>query len=85
WPSVYSGIQVIVNRETPSHSDKGGCPSSLDTLVSLGTNQNAILQLDNLKAELEYRPETMIGIMGRVLRHTVPASSWGSGERICIA
>ncbi|KAG1841840.1 hypothetical protein F4604DRAFT_1939205 [Suillus subluteus] len=36
WPSVFSGIEVIVNRETPYHRDPGASPSVYDLLVSLG-------------------------------------------------
>ncbi|KAI6095064.1 hypothetical protein F5141DRAFT_1014000, partial [Pisolithus sp. B1] len=38
WPSIYVGIDVIVNKETPSHLDKVSAPSLLDLLVSLGTH-----------------------------------------------
>jgi hypothetical protein len=33
WPSIFTGIKVIVNRLTPLHRDKGGCPSHMDLLV----------------------------------------------------
>ncbi|KAI6010350.1 hypothetical protein EDC04DRAFT_2610218 [Pisolithus marmoratus] len=30
WPSIYLGIDVIVNQETPPHQDKASAPSLLD-------------------------------------------------------
>ncbi|KAI6124683.1 hypothetical protein EV401DRAFT_1886257 [Pisolithus croceorrhizus] len=32
WPSIYVGIDVIVNQETPPHLDKVSAPSLLDLL-----------------------------------------------------
>jgi len=36
WPTVYGGMDVIVNRETPSHCDMGGAYNFYDQLLSLG-------------------------------------------------
>ncbi|KAG1827503.1 uncharacterized protein BJ212DRAFT_1205901, partial [Suillus subaureus] len=83
WPSVFSGIKVIVNQETPHHWDLGASPSFYNLLVSLGKAHQAILNLPDLGAKLEYPPGTMIYTSGRVLEHGVPA--WGDGERIIIA
>ncbi|KIK15574.1 hypothetical protein PISMIDRAFT_114953, partial [Pisolithus microcarpus 441] len=38
WPSIYLGIDVIVNQETPPHLDQVSAPSLLDLVVSLGTH-----------------------------------------------
>ncbi|KAG1817218.1 uncharacterized protein BJ212DRAFT_1216342, partial [Suillus subaureus] len=83
WPSIFSRIKVIVNRETPHHWDPGASPSFYNLLVSLGKAHQAILNLPDLGAELEYPPGTMIYISGRVLEHGIPA--WGDGERVIIA
>ncbi|KAI5996084.1 hypothetical protein EDC04DRAFT_2612857 [Pisolithus marmoratus] len=32
WPSIYLGIDVIVNRETPPHQDQASAPSLLDLI-----------------------------------------------------
>lgn len=82
WPSVFSGIEVIVNRETPHHRDPGASPSLYDLLVSLGKGHQAILNLPDLGAELHYPPGTMVYISGKVLEHGVPG--WGDGERIVL-
>lgn len=83
WPSVFSGIQVIVNRVTPSHRDSGAAASMYDLLVSAGTHQSATLGLGDVKANLTYKPGTVVLVCGRVLRHEV--ANWNLGERICMA
>ncbi|KAG1801996.1 uncharacterized protein BJ212DRAFT_1220067, partial [Suillus subaureus] len=83
WPSTFSGIEVIVNRETPYHQDLGALPSVYDLLVSLGQDHQAMLDLHDLGAQLGYPPGTMVYISGKVLEHGMP--SWGDGERIMIA
>lgn len=83
WPSEFSGLEVIVNRETPNHRDPGASPSFYDLLVSLGKGHRAVLALPDLGAELAYYPGTMVYILGKVLEHGVP--QWGDGERIVIA
>ncbi|KAG2109049.1 uncharacterized protein F5147DRAFT_652614 [Suillus discolor] len=75
WPSDFSGIEVIVNRETPYHRDPGASPSFYDLL--------AILDLPDVGAELQYDPGSMVYICGKVLEHGVPR--WRDGERIIIA
>lgn len=83
WTSIYSGIEVIVNRVTPVHRDSEAAPSMYDLLVSAGTHQQAWMDLPDVKARLTYEPCTVVAISGKVLRHGV--DSWVGGERICIA
>jgi hypothetical protein len=83
WPSAFSGIQAIVNRITPSHRDTGAAPSMFDLLVSAGTHRNANLRLGDVKANLSYKPGTVVLVCGRVLKHEV--ADWKLGERICMA
>ncbi|KZP34555.1 hypothetical protein FIBSPDRAFT_718978 [Athelia psychrophila] len=83
WPSVWSGIALIVNRETPYHRDTGGSISMYDLLVSAGTHQAAYIEIVELGAEFLYLPGTMVALSGIVLKHRV--KSWVGGERICSA
>lgn len=83
YTSVYSGMDVIVNRITPPHRDPGGCPTHFDLLVSLGTHTQANLLVKELGASLSYCPGTIICICGKVFAHEV--QSWEGGERICVA
>ena len=48
WPSFFSGIQVIVNRDTPPHRDMGGSPTCYDFLLSSGTHKQSRLDLPEL-------------------------------------
>ncbi|KAH7919748.1 hypothetical protein BV22DRAFT_995979, partial [Leucogyrophana mollusca] len=83
WPSVFSGLEVIVNRDTPAHRDSGGAASFYDLLVSLGQKHLAVLKIPDLDAELSYGPGTVVALTGKVLLHEV--SSWPGGERYCLA
>ncbi|KAI6040541.1 hypothetical protein EDC04DRAFT_2602333 [Pisolithus marmoratus] len=82
WPSIYVGIDVIVNQETLSHLDKISAPSLLDLLVSLGTHDAQFHILD-LSSIFSYQPGTMIYLAGKLLHHSV--HKWEKGERIALA
>jgi hypothetical protein len=83
WPSVYTGIGVIVNRLTTRHRDPGGCPEWYDLLTSCGTHTKAELAIPEVGATFSYSPGTVIEICGKVLSHKV--AGWEGGERICMA
>ncbi|KII83173.1 hypothetical protein PLICRDRAFT_119759, partial [Plicaturopsis crispa FD-325 SS-3] len=83
WPSVFSGIEVISNRMTPDHRDSNGSFEGYDLLLSCGTQTWSEVSLPDMKGSLTYRPGTVVGICGKVLRHGV--ADWGGGERICYA
>lgn len=83
WPSIFSGLEVIVNRTTLSHRDPGGSTTLFDLLVSLGKSHAAKITLPDVQAELDYFPGTMLLISGIVLEHAV--GPWGDGERYVIA
>ncbi|KAG2084905.1 hypothetical protein BD769DRAFT_1374620, partial [Suillus cothurnatus] len=83
WPSVFSGLEIIVNRITLSHRDGGGSPTLYDLLISLGVGHAATIKLADVQAELDYFPGTMLYISGRVLEHSV--GPWDNGERFVIA
>ncbi|KIK23207.1 hypothetical protein PISMIDRAFT_100944, partial [Pisolithus microcarpus 441] len=74
WPSIYLGIDVIINQETPPHQDQVSAPSLLDLVVSLGTHDALVDSHPN---------STMIYLAGKVLTHSVP--KWGKGERVALA
>ena len=83
WPSVFSGMAVIVNRATPAHRDKGASPPVFDLLASFGTHVSATISMPDIQADLSYAPGTIVLVCGRVLRHEVQI--WEGGERICMA
>lgn len=83
WDSPFTAMQIIVNRLTLPHRDKGGCQTHYDLLLSAGTHTDATLHLRELNVHLSYPPGTLSAICGKVLMHEVP--DWGKGERICLA
>lgn len=66
WPSVFSGIELIVNRVTLGHRDAGGASSHYDLLASFGIGHNATFRIKDLEAELDYFPGTLVSILGKV-------------------
>ncbi|KAI6115786.1 hypothetical protein EDD17DRAFT_1478847, partial [Pisolithus thermaeus] len=82
WPSIYLGIDVIVNQETPPHLDQVSAPSLLDLVVSLGTH-DAQFYISELGTIFCYQPGTMIYLAGKLLTHSVPKQE--TGERIALA
>ncbi|KAG2070553.1 hypothetical protein BDR04DRAFT_1018580, partial [Suillus decipiens] len=68
---------------TLGHCDAGGASSHYDLLASFGIGHNAIFQIEDLEAELDYFPRTLVSILGKVLEHSV--SLWKIGERFVIA
>lgn len=83
WQSCYTALEVIVNRTTPPHRDRGAAPEQFDFLVSAGTHKEAHFDLPELNLQLLYRPGTIVVLSGRVFLHSV--DDWSGGERICIA
>ncbi|KIK79543.1 hypothetical protein PAXRUDRAFT_161068, partial [Paxillus rubicundulus Ve08.2h10] len=83
WHSPFSGMDLIANRLMPGHWDAGRAPTFYDLLVSLGEGHRAILQIEDVKAELAYEPSTGVFITGRILEHVV--LRWEGGERVAIA
>ena len=83
WPSAFSAIQVIVNRQTPCHRDQGAFPTSYDLLLSLGTHSDARMTLREIGASFLYTPGSVMVLSGKVLLHE--CMSWSGGERICVS
>jgi hypothetical protein len=83
WPTIYPAMDVIANRVTPPHRDRGGATSFYDHLVSFGQDHDAVLLLDDFHAEFAYKPGTSVLFSGKVLTHSVP--KWSEGERLVIA
>ena len=82
WYSIFNGVQVISNRETPVHRDHNSRWEWYDLLATLGPYQGAILELPGVGLRFSYESGTVLGICGRLLRHGV---SEAVGERFCLA
>lgn len=83
WPSIFSGISVICNRETPAHIDNRGYDPAFDVLLTGGTYKTAWLVLEEIGGEFFYPPGTFVALNGRVFKHAV--DDWDEGDRICYA
>jgi hypothetical protein len=84
WQSVYNGISIISNRQTPFHWDSKGRPEWYDTLINYsGTGGRPRLVLKDLGMDLEYSSGTVVGFCGSILQHGV--GTWGNGDRVCYA
>ena len=82
WYSVFNGVQIISNQETPLHRDNGTAPSWLDLLATIGPYRSATFQLPGAGINLNYPSGTVVAQCGRLLRH---GATKADGERICIA
>jgi len=83
WTSIFTGIQTISNRVTPSHRDSRGRPQWYDLITVVGTGSAAKLILPGLGVDLAYTPGAVVGLCGSIIEHEV--KHWGSGDRVCYA
>lgn len=83
WPSVASGIAVVINRSTKIHKDYNGINSCYDLLMTAGEYTDCHLDVEDLNMKVEYLPGGIVAICGKVLGHAV--NNWSGGNRICIA
>lgn len=82
WDSVFTGIQIISNRETPAHRDSYSAAEWYDLLYTFGSYRNGHLELPGVGVKFRYDSGTMIALGGHLLQHRVARVD---GERACIA
>jgi hypothetical protein len=82
WSSVFNGISVISNRETPFHRDTQTRAEWYDILCTLGGDDDTVLELCELGIRLLYRSGTVTALSGQLLEHGVSATV---AERLCYA
>jgi hypothetical protein len=85
WTSVFTGISVISNRETPIHIDYNGRPEWYDLLTVKGSHSSRSTRLDlpEMGLSLQYGPGSVVALSGQIFKHRV--RFWGDGDRICYA
>ena len=85
WTSIFTGIAVISNRETPSHVDYNGRMEWYDLLTAKGSHSSCSTRLDlpEMGLSLAYGPGTVVALSGQIFEHCV--RFWGDGDRICYA
>ncbi|KII83092.1 hypothetical protein PLICRDRAFT_119857, partial [Plicaturopsis crispa FD-325 SS-3] len=82
WGSVFNGAAIIGNRETPIHRDNNSRGQWYDLLATVGTYDDAVMEIPVVGIRLDYSGGTMVGLAGRILSHGVSRSV---GERLCLA
>lgn len=82
WASLFNGVQVLMNRQTPLHRDNGTLHTCFDMLVTIGPYHSAFLHLPGVGLYFAYSSGTVVGLCGRVLSHAVNDAT---GERLCLA
>ncbi|KAK7677485.1 hypothetical protein QCA50_003723 [Cerrena zonata] len=71
WPTVFTAISVITNRESPFHRDLHESWKWFDFLLSFGPYKHAPLYLANLGIRVNNPPGTICIFGGRALWHGV--------------
>jgi hypothetical protein len=83
WPSVASGLAIVVNRTTRMHKDVNGMNACYDLLMTAGEYDNCYLELEDLNMKLRYLPGSVVALCGRIFEHGV--NDWTGGNRVCIS
>jgi hypothetical protein len=81
WSSPFTTTSLMSNRDSPLHRDVGASPTCMDLLVSVGSYPSGEFHVPGLGLRLWYRPGTVIGLLGRMVRHGAVAF----GGRLCFA
>ena len=82
WTSVFNGVSIICNRDTPAHRDGNSAQHWYDLLVTLSKYKNCNLELPGVGISLQYGPGTVVGFSGMALEHKVARFE---GQRVCYA
>lgn len=82
WPTVFNGMALISNRQTPKHRDEQTWPTWYDVLATVGDYDIGDFAISALGIRFQYPSGTMIALCGGVLEH---AAEIVSGERVCWA
>jgi hypothetical protein len=71
WYSIFNGVSVISNQETPTHQDNFSQCQWYDLLTTVRPYVEAILKLLGVRLKFKYASGTVVGLCGRILRHGV--------------
>lgn len=80
WGSVYTALDVIVNRETPLHLDKEPLVGWLDIMMTIGSYHSCLLTAPTLGQNFSYLPGTVIALNSSRVVH---GATMADGERAC--
>ncbi|EDR03961.1 uncharacterized protein LACBIDRAFT_306265 [Laccaria bicolor S238N-H82] len=82
WATPFTGLSVILNRETINHRDLKGYRESFDLLLTIRNYTGGRCHLAGLGFSLVYDPGTVVALAGNVLQHGVCPVL---GDRACLA
>ena len=71
WASIFSGVSVISNHNTPVHRDGNSRWNWYEILATLGSYRDCSLELPGVGISLEYSPGMVVGLLGNMLEHKV--------------
>ena len=71
WPSVFTAVSIISNRETPYHRDGQSRMSWYDMITSIGPYDNAPIYLAPFGIRIDNPPGTVCAFSGMAIRHGV--------------
>ncbi|KAG1894280.1 uncharacterized protein F5891DRAFT_961808, partial [Suillus fuscotomentosus] len=71
WASVFTGVAVMANHQSPAHRDPKCCPEWFDLMTLVGNYRSACMTLHNLGIELMYDSGMMVVFCGWLIRHAV--------------
>lgn len=82
WPSVFSGVSIIANRQTPRHRDRQTWPTWYDIVVTAGSYADGDFEISPIGLRCRYKPGTVVALCGNLLEH---ACETAGGDRVCLA
>ncbi|KAF9218814.1 hypothetical protein BS17DRAFT_686582, partial [Gyrodon lividus] len=71
WPSVFTTITIVQNRETPLHQDPKSMPRGYNVFLSISSYEEAILELPTLGIQFCYTPGSAVLCSRLLMRHGV--------------
>ncbi|KIK73414.1 hypothetical protein PAXRUDRAFT_178495, partial [Paxillus rubicundulus Ve08.2h10] len=80
WPSVFTAITFLQNRESPFHRDPKSIPQGYDVFLSIGSYGEAILELSTLGIRFRNTPGPVVLCSGSFLRQGMSIAD--DGKRI---
>lgn len=81
WGSVFTVLDLIVNRETPLHRDTEPPAGWLDFLMTIGSYQECHFAAPTIGQRFYYPPGTVLGLNSSRILHGASAAD---GERACL-
>ena len=82
WASAFTAFQVINNRTSPPHTDRGTSYGALDVLTAIGDFKGGHIHTPNLPVDFAQEPGCVLALATRVIPHGVQPYE---GNRISIA